>query len=263
MGPPPALAKAQGGAMNVGSQSSTLGPPPIPIEEVIQRFAAAEAAFKTERDNFTYTQTFVLQTLDDSNRVDGEYRQTSDIVFDPKGKRSEVITYAPAPTLTRLELTQEDFNDLENVYPFVLTTDQLPKYDIKYVDHEKVDELTCYVFDVAPKALEKNQRYFQGRIWVEDKDFQIVKTFGKPVGYARKRDGQDQAFPDFETFRENIEGKYWFPTYTRANEMLHFKYADAVHIRLTVKYENYKRFGVTVKIGAPVKTVPTPDPEKK
>jgi len=263
MGQPPAFAKAQGGEMTVAPQKSALGPPSIPVEEIIQKFAAQEAAFKIERDNFTYTQTFVLQTLDDSNRVDGEYRQTSDIIFDPKGKRTEVITYAPAPTLTRLELTQEDFNDLENVYPFVLTSDQLPKYDIKYVGHEQVDELTCYVFDVAPKSMEKNLRYFQGRIWVEDKDFQIVKTFGKPVGYTKKRNGQDQAFPDFETFRENIEGKYWFPTYTRANEMLHFKYSDAVHIRLTVKYENYKRFGVTVRIGAPVKTVPTPDPEKK
>jgi hypothetical protein len=257
----PAAAPSPGGPMNAGPQNSSLGPPSIPVEEIIQKFAAKEAEFKTERDNFTYTQTFVLQTLDESNRVDGEYRMTSDIVFDNKGRRIEKVTNAPTPTLVRLELTQEDFNDLEHLYPFVLTAEELPRYDIKYVDHVQLDELKTFVFDVAPKTLEKNQRYFQGRIWVDDKDLQIVKTFGKPVGYTKKRNGQEQAFPQFETFRENIEGKYWFPTYTRANEMLHFKGGDDVHIRLTVKYEDYKRFGVTVKIGAPVKA--EPDPDKK
>jgi hypothetical protein len=142
-----------------------------------------------------------------------------------------------------------------------LTSDDIGKYDVKYIDHVQLDELTTYVFDVAPKTLEKNQRYFQGRIWVDDKDFQIVKTFGKPV-YAKSRSTDNQAFPRFETFRENIEGKYWFPTYTRANEMLRFKGQEDVHIRMTVRYENYKRFGVTVRIGAPVKPA-EPNPEKK
>ena len=251
---------SQGGAMDTGPQNSSLAPPTMPIEEIIQKFAAAESEFKIERDNFTYTQTFIIQTLDDSDRVDGEYRTASDIIFDDRGKRVEKVTYAPASSLDRISLTQEDLNDLENLYPFALTTEDVAKYDIKYVDHVHLDELTTYMFDVAPKTLEKNQRYFQGRIWVDDKDFQIVKTFGKPV-YAKNRSNQDQAFPRFETFRENIEGKYWFPTYTRANEMLRFKQGPDVHIRLTVRYENYKRFGVTVKIGTPVKVAP--DPEKK
>jgi hypothetical protein len=257
----PAGAPSGGGPMTSGPHNSSLGPPSIPVEEIIKTFAAKEAEFKIERENFTYTQTFVFQTLDDTGHVDGEYRRTTDIVFDNRGRRVENITYAPAPTLERLELTQEDFNDIENVYPFVLTTNELPKYDIKYVDHVQLDELTTYTFDVTPKTMEKNQRYFQGRIWVDDKDLQIVKTFGKPVGYTKKRSGGEEAFPRFETFRENIEGKYWFPTYTRANEVLRFKTLDPVPIRMTLKYENYKRFGVTVKIGAPAK-VAEPDEKK-
>ncbi len=255
----PAGPSPDGGPSSDTAQGTSLGAPTIPIADIVQKFAAKEAEFKIERDNFTYTQTFIIQTLDDSNRVDGEYRTTSDIVFDERGKRVERVTNAPTPTLERISLSQEDLNDLENLYPFVLTSEDVGKYDIKYVDHVQLDELTTYVFDVAPKTLEKNQRYFQGRIWVDDKDFQIVKTFGKPV-YAKNRSNQDQAFPRFETFRENIEGKYWFPTYTRANENLRFKNADDVHIRLTVRYENYKRFGVTVKIGTPVKAA---EPEKK
>ena len=162
------------------------------------------------------------------------------------------MTYAPPPTLERISLSQQDLDDLEHVQPFVLTTSELPKYEIKYVDHEPLDELNTYVFDVGPKTLEKNQRYFQGRIWVDDKDFEIVKTDGKAVPDIRKR-GQENVFPRFETFRENVEGNYWFPTYTRSNDVLHFSSGD-VHIRMTVRYENYKRFGVTIKIGAPTKT---------
>jgi hypothetical protein len=226
-----------------------LGPPTVPIEEIVKRFAAREEDFKIERDNYTYTQKVSIQTLDSDGRPDGEYKQTSEIVFTPERKRYEHVTYAPVSTLNRIMLTQQDFDDLEHVQPFVLTTSELPKYNITYVDHVPLDELTTYVFDVAPKTIEKNQRYFQGRIWVDDKDFEIVKTDGKAVPDI-KRHGQENVFPRFETFRENVEGNYWFPTYTRSNDVLHFDNGD-IPIRMTVRYENYKRFGVTVKIGKP------------
>ena len=234
------------------SASSALGPPSIPIEDIIQKFSAREAEFKTERDNFTYTQTFVIQTLDAGGRPDGEYKMTSEIVFTPQGRRFEKVTYAPPPTLERISLSQQDLDDLEHVQPFVLTTTELPKYNVKYVDHVRLDELGTYTFDVGPKTLEKNQRYFQGRVWVDDKDFEIVKTDGKAVPDIRKG-GQENVFPRFETFRENVEANYWFPTYTRSNDILHFSSGD-IPIRMTVRYENYKRFGVTVKIGKPTET---------
>ena len=253
-------AAAQDSPANAAAQDPKLGPPTMPVEQIIQKFAAQELEFKTERDNFTYTQSFTIQTLDTSGRPDGEYSMTSEIVFTPSGKRYEKVTYAPAPTLERISLSQQDLDDLEHVQPFVLTTTELPKYDVKYINHVQLDELTAYVFDVAPKTLEKNQRYFQGRIWVEDKDFQIVKTDGKAVPDVRKKNGEENVFPRFETFRENIEGHYWFPTYTRSNDVLHFS-NDNIPIRMTVKYENYKRFGVSIKIGA-AKEAPQPDQKK-
>ena len=244
--PKPAATLAPPGP--AAAKPTSLGPPSMPVEEIIQKFAAKEAEFRIERDNFTYTQTFLIQTLDSSGRPDGEYTKTTEVVFTPGGKRYERDTYAPVPTLERISLSQQDIDDLEHIQPFVLTTAELPKYDIKYVDHVPIDELTAYVFDVAPKTIEKNQRYFQGRIWVEDKDLEIVKTDGKAVPDIKKK-GQENVFPRFETFRENIEGHYWFPTYTRSNDTLHFTGND-VPIRMTVRYENYKRFGVTIKIGA-------------
>ena len=221
-------------------------PPSIPVDQIIQKFAQREEDFKRERDNFTYSQKVVIQELDEDNQPDGEFRVESDIIFTPDGKRIEHVTYAPQQSLKRILLTQQDMDDVEHVQPFVLTTVELPKYDVKYVGREQIDELGTYVFDVAPKKIEKGQRYFQGRIWVDDRDLQIVKTYGRAEGFKKKN--EDSAFPRFETFRENIEGHYWFPTYTRADDVLHFKLSD-VHIRMTIRYENYKRFGSTIKIG--------------
>lgn len=229
-------------------------PPALPVEQIIQKFAAREAEFKKERDNYTYTQTFVIQTIDPDGIADGEYQMRSDILFTPDGKRYEKVTYAPASTLQRISMSQQDMDDLEHVQPFVLTTDELPKYDIKYVGREAIDQLNTYVFDVGPKKLEKNQRYFQGRVWVDDADLEIVKTDGKAVPDIKKH-GQENVFPRFETFRENIEGHYWFPTYTRADDMLQFS-TGGVHIRMTVRYANYKRFGVSIKIGSATEVKP-------
>jgi hypothetical protein len=243
-------------ATSSGQSSSAISsaPPAIPVDQIITQFAAREAEFRDERNNFTYTQTYTIQTIGDGGRPDGEYTMTSDITFTPDGKRYENVTYAPQSTLERITLSQQDLADLENVQPFVLTTTELPKYNVTYVGRQAVDALGTYVFDVAPKTLEKNQRYFQGRIWVDDRDLEIVKTDGKAVPDIRKGDNEN-VFPRFETYRENIEGPYWFPTYTRSDDVLHFKSGD-VRIHMSVRYTNYKRFRVGVRL------LPTPQDKK-
>lgn len=246
----PPAAKAGSGAQDRSSHI-TNEPPAMPVEEIVQKFTAREEEFRKERDHFTYTQVVVFQTLDEDGQVDGEFRETRDILFTPGGKRYDHVVYAPVTTLQRLSMTQQDFDDIEKVWPFVMTPEELPKYEVKYVGREQVDELGTYVFELAPKKLEKGQRYFQGRVWVEDRDLQIVKTSGTSTGLLKKK--EDQAFPRFENFRENIEGRFWFPTYTRSEDTLHFRSGPDVRIRIAVRYENYKRFGVTIKIGAPTK----------
>ena len=241
---------ARAGAGKHSSSEISSEAPALPVEQIIERFAAREAEFKRERDNYTYTQTFVIETIDYDGRPDGEYRMTSDVVFTPAGKRYEKIVYAPPPTLKRISLSPQDLDDLEHVQPFVLITEELPKYEVRYVGRQRVDELNTYVFDVAPKKIEKNQRYFEGRIWVDDTDLEIVKTDGKAVPDIVKK-GNENVFPRFVTYRENIEGHYWFPTYTHADDTLRFS-SGPVRIRMTVRYENYKRFGATIKISSPV-----------
>lgn len=237
-------------ALDHHSSGISKEPPSIPVDQIIQRFALREAEFKAERENFTYVQTFVVQTLDEAGEPDGEYRMTSDVTFTPAGKRYEVVTYAPPPTLDRISLSEQDFDDLRKVQPFVLTTEELSKYGVSYVGREQVDEISAYVFDVTPKKIEKNQRYFQGRIWVDDKDLEIVKTYGKAVPDIRKGDSEN-VFPRFETYRENIEGHFWFPTYTQSDDILHFQ-SGGIHVRMSVRYSEYRRFRVSMRL------VPTP-----
>jgi hypothetical protein len=216
---------------------------PVPVDDIIRRFAQHESDFKAERDNYTYSQSVVIEDGLVNGPFDEKYQMDSDIIFNPQGRRDEHVTYSPQSTLQRLLLTPEDNKDLENVQPFVLTTEDLPKYDVHYTGREKVDEINTYVFQVAPKKIEKGQRYFQGTLWVDDHDFAVVKTDGKAVP-----DLKQNLFPRFVTYRENIESNYWFPTYTHADDILHFKTGD-IHMAITVRYKNYKRFGATVKIG--------------
>jgi len=209
-------------------------------EEIIQKFAAKEAEFRKARESYTYKQSVKLEELDASGNVEGKWEIVSDIIFGPNKQRVEKVTYAPLITLKHISLSPQDEQDLRSVQPFVLTTEDIGKYDIHYVGKEKVDEIDCYKFTVKPKTMVKGERYFEGTIWVDDRDLQIVKTYGKGVGLLKK--SEDQQFPMFETYREQIDGKYWFPTYTRANDTLHFKDMSQ-RIREVVKYENYKRFG--------------------
>jgi len=220
--------------------------PKIPVEEIIRRFAEKEAEFKLARDEYSYKQSVVVRDFDDRGRPEGEFRRNSEVIFLASGERFEKVTYEPPSTLTRFGVTPEDMHDLENIQPFVLTTEDLPEYNIVYEGKQAVDELSTYVFDVAPKRIEKGRRYFQGKIWVDDVDLQIVKTRGKAVPDIRGKNSEN-LFPVFETYRENIDGKYWFPTYTSANDVLRFS-SGPVRMRILVRYTDYKRRDVSVRI---------------
>jgi hypothetical protein len=236
------------------AQEGPLDPAPpkgITSAEIIQRFAAKEKEFKQAREQYTYRQDVTVKTPDD----DGEYHEVFDVVFDDHGKRLENVVFAPQSTLRVIQMSPEDVDDIRHRLPFVLTSDEIPEYQILYVGQQQEDELHCYVFDIAPKEIVGKKRYFQGRIWVDDRDFQIVKTFGKTVPDIRKKKGQENLFPKFTTWRQQIDGKYWFPTYTKADDVLHFSTQDT-RIVEKVKYENYQRFGSNVKITYEGKEVP-------
>src|SRR5690242_20541692 len=150
--------------------AAAAAPTATPIDTIIREFAQHESDFKLARDNYTYTQEVLVEDVAPNP---GEYRLDSDIVFTPEGRRYQKDTYAPVPTLHDFTLSPQDYKDLENIQPFVLTTEDLPKYDIQYAGTEKLDELNTYKFCVGPKGIEKNERYFQGTIWVDSRDLAV------------------------------------------------------------------------------------------
>ena len=238
--------------LDAGFGPMNLSEPATPPDQIIAKFAAKETEFQDALDHYTYRRIARVQTIDDDNKVDGEWYEVDDVIFDPSGHRTEKVVYAPESTLTRVMMSPSDLQDIQHGYPFVLTTAEVGEYNIKYVGRQKVDEVDCYVFDVTPKEIEKHKRYLDGRIWVDATDLQIVVVDGRMVPDDTKR-GQEDLHPPFMTWRQQIDGKYWFPVYTRGEGILHFSggngyMAQDVHIRDVVKYTDYKRFGSTSTI---------------
>lgn len=224
-------------------------PKGITPDEIIKRFADKEKEFKAAREQYTYRQSVRVITPEDN----GEYQQVFDVTFDDQGHKVKNVVFAPQSSLNLIMMSEEDLDDIENRLPFVLTSDEIGEYNIIYVGQQTEDELHCYVFDIAPKEIAGKKRYFQGRIWVDDHDFQIVKTYGKTVpdigvgNGKKKRGGNENLFPKFTTWRQQVDNKYWFPTFTKAEDTLHFSNQD-VQIREIIKYTDYQKFGSNVKI---------------
>lgn len=228
-------------------------PTGITVDEIIKRFGQRESKFNVARENYIFRQSVKVQTIsDDTGRPDGEYQQVTDITFDKQGRREERVVFAPQNSLERVMMTAADFEEIEHRLPFVLTAEEMPQYDIKYLGRQKVDELDTYVFEAGPKTMEKGKRYFQGKVWVDQQDYQIVLINGQTVPQEMRR-GHEDLQPPFTTYYEQIDGKYWFPTYTKAEGTLHFPASNGaarqdVHMRNIVRYTDYKQFRATSRI---------------
>jgi hypothetical protein len=239
-------------ALDSGFGPMDISEPPVPPEQIIRQFAAKESKFQQALNHYTYRRVARVQTIDDDNKVDGEYYQVDDVIFDSTGKRIEKTVYAPESTLNRLILMPSDLYDIQHGYSFALTTEEIAQYNVKFVGRQKVDEIACYVFEVSPKVIEKRHRYLDGRVWVDSTDLQIVVTNGRMVP-DDTRHGNADLHPPFMTWRQQVDGEFWFPVYSKGEGILHFAggrgyMAQDVHIRETIKYTDYKQFGSTMKI---------------
>jgi hypothetical protein len=209
--------------------------------DLARRVAAREAENEKARLDYTYRQTVVVEELDYRGVRTGDYREVRDVIFSPEGERSEQFLVRPANLLKRLILTEEDFRDIREVQPFLFTPEQLWIYETRCRGEETVDEVDCYVLQVRPRQILDGQRLFDGILWVSKRDCSIVRSEGKAVPEIRRRKSEN-LFPRFTTIRKPVDGKYWFPAHTHADDLLQFSSGEQ-RIRMTIRYENYKRFG--------------------
>lgn len=246
-------AAAQASAAGFGPLDPAPPPGGLTPQQIVAKFGDRESAFAKARNEYTFRQTVKVDELsDDTGKPDGTYQQVTDVIFDDKDRRTEHVVFAPANTMSRLMMSQADFDDIAKRLPFVLTTPELPQYDLTYLGRQRVDEIDTYVFDCKPKVLEKGKRYFQGKVWVDQQQFEIVLINGKSVPDNLKR-GHEDLSPPYTTYYSEVDGGNWFPVYTRADGTLHFPaqegaLAQNVHMRYVVKYEDYKRFHAKSRI---------------
>jgi len=231
-----------GGVMGQTSVDGAALPNP---DKIIQTFTAKEVEFRRALNNYSFKRDALIQSLGMGGQVMGEYHRISSFTFDDQGNRFEKITFFPMPSMP--EVTSEDIDDLGGISPFALEPSKLDRYNIRYVGKERIDELNLYIFDVEPKVIpdpkKTKERLFLGRVWVDDQDLQIVKTKGKGVPETK-----NNKYPIVETYREQIDGRYWFPTYSYADEELVFDNGTTLHVRLKVRYTDFTPARATLKV---------------
>jgi hypothetical protein len=227
-------------ARSIGTHPEAEAPPSLPPDEIIRRFSQKEDEFLAERSRHTARKSIRLQELGPDGKVAGEFLRVTETAPGNEGRLVSKTIENPQSTLQHAFLAPEDLAALDRIPAFPLTTSQLPKYNVKFIGSEQVDEIDCYIFQVKPKTLEITRALFDGIIWVDAKYLEVVKTYGKWV--TERGDAAilpQYPFALFETYRENVEGKYWFPNYSRSEDTLHLKDQD-VNIRLVIKWSDFK-----------------------
>jgi hypothetical protein len=219
-------------------------PKNVPAQELIKLFVAGENKAQAARQHYSYTQDVLVQTLN-GKAVDGQFHEVTTVSYDDRGKRLESVTFAEQSTLRGIQLSAADMDDIRVFMPWMLTSDRLPEYNVTYAGQQHVDDLDTYVFHVEPKKEEKDKRYYQGRIWVDSRDMQVVKMCGKSVPdiVPKKKKQPMDIRPTFVSYRQIVDGN-WFPAYARVDDTLHFQ-AESVHVREIVKFSAYKRTGAS------------------
>jgi hypothetical protein len=215
--------------------------PQEPPLNIVKLVAHRETETETERNEYTYRQSFTLDELDDHGATRGMYREVRDVIFSPQHDRTEQMIGHADNTLKYLILTEEDFADIRNIQPLVLTEDRLWNYESKFRGEEVVDGVDCWVLQVRPRQILQGQRFFDGMLWVDKKEYNIVRMEGQAVPQIRTTKTEN-LFPRFTTIRKPIDGKHWFPVYTYADDTLHFR-TGPQRERLRISYSNYKKFG--------------------
>jgi hypothetical protein len=236
------------------------------IDKTIAKFTQNERLFRSALNVYAFNRSATVQTIGLGGQITGTYKRDSFMTFDADGKRIEKILFFPISTLTEIIITQADIENLGGLDPFAIEPAHIDKYKFTYLGKEKIDELNLHVFDVAPKVVPKAEkdglRLFSGRIWVDDQDLLIVKSKGKAVP-----EWKDERFPTIETWRENIDGKYWFPSYSSSDDELVFRNGQVVKVKVRVTYKNYVVGRTDVKIideeDEPVDPKPATPPAKK
>ena len=225
-------------------QPSAEAPPSMPQPLIIKHFAEKEEEYAKARAHYGYKKTVRLTEYGADGNPMGEFVVTSTPMLASDGKLYERVTADETSTLKTVRLSPEDLNAISRIPSYPLALPQVEKYNITYAGRQLVDEVDCYIFQIKPRFLERANALFEGVVWVDAKYLEIVKSYGKFVTDLGDFHSPELPFSNFETYRENVEGKYWFPNYSRSDDRLHFQDGD-VPIRIIIKWTEFKPLAAT------------------
>lgn len=212
-----------------------------PPADLVKRVAARETLTEAARSRYMYKQSVRVEDFHPNGIKAGEYGEVREIIFLEDGKRSERELKKTWNRLVRMKLTPEDFRDLREVQPMLLTKDTLFIYETKYKGEEDVDGIDCWLLSVRPRQILEGQRLFEGMLWIDKRDDSIVRSEGQAVPQIRSTKNEN-LFPHFTTIRRKVDGQHWFPVKTFGDDVLHFR-TGSERMRIIVEYSDYKRFG--------------------
>ena len=234
----------------LGTEPEAPAPPSLPPEEIIRRFSQKEDEFIAARPNYGYRKTIRIDEFGDDGKPAGQFLMVTEAMRGANGQVINKVVQKPQSTLRYFNLETEDVKELDRIPAFPLTTAQLAKYDLKFIGEEQVDEIACYIFKVKPKLLDRTRAYLDGLVWVDTKYLEVVKTYGRWVNELGEVRSATLPFTLFETYRENVDGKYWFPNYSRSDDTLHLKDVS-VPVRLVIKWTDFKVLPAAAGVAAP------------
>jgi hypothetical protein len=225
-------------------------PPSLPSEEIIKKFSEKEDQYLTARAGYGYRKTTRIDEFDHDGKLVGQFLSVSETIRAPNGRVVNKVVEHPQSSLHLIPLEPEDAKELDRIPPFPLVSSQLPKYNLKYIGEEQIDEINCYIFQVKPKGVDRTTAYFDGVAWVDQKYLEVVKTYGKWVNELGDVHIANLPFTTYETYRENVDGKYWFPNYQRSDDTVHLNNGDFA-VRLVIKWSEFKVLPAAAPATAP------------
>jgi hypothetical protein len=243
----------------LGTEPEAAASPSLPPDEIIRRFSRKEDEFIAARPNYGYRKTIRIDEFGDDGKPAGQFLMVTETTRAANGQVISKMVQKPQSTLRYFNLETEDVRELDRIPAFPLSSSQLTKYDLKFIGEEQVDEVDCYIFKVKPKVLDRAHAYLDGLVWVDTKYLEVVKTYGRWVNELGEVRSATLPFTLFETYRENVDGKYWFPNYSRSDDTVHLKDVS-VPVRLVIKWTDFKVLPAAGAAAAPAEPVAPPKP---
>ena len=214
---------------------------PIPPEKIIASFATHEDEYIRANTMYGFKRSVHLEAYGPDGQKFSEIHMDSEVYLADNGKRYERHTKGNTDRYLDLKTASIDAEKAAQVPLFPLVSSQMHYYDLTYEGSQPLDELHTYIFQVKPKQLLPRLRLFSGLIYVDDQDLAIVQVYGKWVALGQDDDSSnpDTPFSLYEMYYENIDGRYWFPTYIRSEAYVHTKDGDD-RVRLTVRMTDFQ-----------------------